>query len=121
MLRSFYERHLDVPEPLQVFARDAAGEVVGGVLGEMRFSWLAVDVLWVSEMYRGKGLGGRLLQTAEDAGKARGAVGVFLDTLDFQARGFYEKKGYVLYGELKNFPAGHTKFLLAKSLGLLQI
>ncbi|MBC8089189.1 MAG: N-acetyltransferase, partial [Phycisphaerae bacterium] len=37
-------------------------------------------------------------------------------TFDFQARAFYERLGYSVYGALDNFPRGHTQFHLAKVL-----
>ena len=41
-----------------------------------------------------------------------------LDTLSFQARPFYEKLGYRVYGQLEDFPAGsgHTRYYLTKTL-----
>jgi len=39
-------------------------------------------------------------------------------TLSFQARPFYEARGYQLYGRLEDFPAGsgHTRYYLTKPL-----
>ncbi|RQX83694.1 hypothetical protein DF034_05110 [Burkholderia anthina] len=39
-----------------------------------------------------------------------------LDTFDFQARTFYEKRGYVRFGELPDYPVGHTRIFLTKKL-----
>jgi ribosomal protein S18 acetylase RimI-like enzyme len=38
------------------------------------------------------------------------------ETLDFQARPFYEKQGFEVYGELKDYPKGHTTYCLVKKL-----
>jgi hypothetical protein len=46
----------------------------------------------------------------------RGCVGVWLDTFSFQARGFYEKLGYRVFGEVADYPPGHTRHFLKKSL-----
>jgi hypothetical protein len=51
---------------------------------------------------------------ARPAGRARGCIGSFLDTFSFQARPFYEKQGYTVFGRIENFPKGHTRFLLSK-------
>jgi hypothetical protein len=39
-----------------------------------------------------------------------------LETLSFQARGFYERYGYSVFGELDDFPPGHRKYFLKKNL-----
>jgi hypothetical protein len=39
-----------------------------------------------------------------------------LDTFSFQARGFYEKLGYCVFGTLDDYPPGHSRFYLTKRL-----
>jgi hypothetical protein len=39
---------------------------------------------------------------------------VYLDTYSFQARPFYERAGYRLFGELPDHPPGGAKYYLAK-------
>jgi hypothetical protein len=39
-----------------------------------------------------------------------------LDTFDFQARGFYERNGYELFGTLDDCPPGHKRYYLKKAL-----
>jgi hypothetical protein len=45
-----------------------------------------------------------------------GARSVHLDTYDFQALGFYKKLGYGVFGELDDYPPGHTRYFLTKPL-----
>ena len=45
-----------------------------------------------------------------------GCQGIFLDTFSFQARGFYERLGFSVFGEILDYPAPHRRFLLAKTL-----
>jgi hypothetical protein len=40
----------------------------------------------------------------------------FLDTFSFQARPFYEKLGYHVFGMLENHPAGHQHYFMTKQL-----
>jgi len=91
-------------------------EIVGGVLGELYWDWFHLDLLWVKEELRGHGYGHRLLVTAEDEARQRGAMNVFLDTFSFQAPDFYKKHGYQVFGELPDFPPGHQRYFLAKQL-----
>ena len=41
---------------------------------------------------------------------------VYLSTYSFEAPRFYEKLGYEIFGRLEDFPPGHTKFYMRKSL-----
>jgi GNAT superfamily N-acetyltransferase len=96
--------------------RDPEGDIVGGILGEVYWGWFYVDLLWVEEALRGKGLGHSLLARAEEAARQRGAGHVYLDTFSFQAPGFYEKHGYRVFGELPDYPDGHTRYFMTKQL-----
>jgi len=57
------------------------------------------------------------MQMAEREAVARGCRGAWLDTFDFQARGFYERLGYACFGEIPEYPIGHTRFFMKKDLG----
>ena len=91
-------------------------EIVGGVIGEIYWDWLYIDLLWVKDELRGRGYGHRLLTLAEDEARQRGAKNVYLDTLSFQAPDFYEQHGYQIFGELEDFPPGHQRYFLRKQL-----
>jgi GNAT superfamily N-acetyltransferase len=103
---------------LYVFIRDEAGVLVGGLLGDTYWGWLSINIVWIEERYRGQGYGQRLLAVAEEEARRRGCVHVHLDTLSFQARPFYEKLGYRVYGTLEDFPAGgeHERYYMTKDL-----
>ena len=102
--------------PVRLVARDDDG-VAGGLLGHIRWKWLYVAKLWVDERARGQGVGTKLLMAAEDLARARGCTGAFLDTFEYQARPFYEKLGYELFGMLDGYPPGYRQFYLRKRLG----
>jgi len=102
--------------PLEVYAIEGAA-MVAGLTAHTWGRWLHVDLLWVHEGRRGSGLGTRLLGRAEQvAREERGCVGARLDTWGFQARPFYEKHGYAVFGVLEDYPPGETEYLLAKRL-----
>lgn len=118
-LMAFNARTLGPREPevpLAFVVRDADGEVRGGVVGETRWGWLAVDLLWVDEALRGQGYGTRLMAAAEEEAVRRGCRHAYLDTIDFQARPFYERLGYRVFGEQTDFPPGHRRWFLQKRL-----
>ena len=75
-----------------------------------------VDILWVHEDYRRKGLGSKLLIEAEKEAIHRGCHHVHVDTMSWQAPKFYEKHGYETIGILPDIPKGNQKHLLMKTL-----
>jgi len=77
------------------------------------YNWFYVDTMFVSEDYRGKDYGSKLIQSVVAYAKEIGCTGVKLDTWDFQAKPFYEKNGFTQYGFLEDYPKGHTTYLLA--------
>ncbi|HEX9607249.1 MAG TPA: GNAT family N-acetyltransferase [Gemmatimonadaceae bacterium] len=102
--------------PVKFVARDSTGVVVGGILGHTRWRWLYIAKLWVDDRARGHGLGTRLMAAAEDLARLRGCTDVSLDTFDYQARPFYEKLGYELFGTLEGYPPGSRQYYLRKRL-----
>jgi GNAT superfamily N-acetyltransferase len=88
--------------------------VTGGLYGMDGFGWAFVKYLAVPDEYRGQGLGSRLLAEAEAIARARGYIGVWLDTFEFQARPFYEKLGYTVFGELEGAPNAIPRYFLKK-------
>ena len=103
--------------PLDLYAFDDDGELVGGVVAATWGGWLAIDLVWVREDQRGSGLGSDLLGRIEARARdERGCIGVRLDTWGFQAKPFYEKQGYTLFGVLEDYPPGETEYQLFKRL-----
>jgi ribosomal protein S18 acetylase RimI-like enzyme len=92
------------------------GSLKAGIQGYSHWGWLYVAHLWVEESKRGSGLGRELMKRAEGLAIERGCRKIWLDTFSFQALGFYESLGYRKFGELSDFPPGHTRFFLTKSL-----
>ncbi len=100
--------------PVTFFLRDARDEILGGLLGQIWGQWLEVKTLFVAEPARRAGHASRLLAAAEAYGRERGCIGATLSTYSFQARGFYEKQGYTVFGTLEDEPPGHAHHFLSK-------
>lgn len=103
-------------KPLTVFLRDAGENLVGGLLGSTYWQWLYVNIFWIHESCRGEGYGDALLAAAEQEAVRRGCEYAHLDTFSFQAPEFYQKRGYVVFGELSDFPQGYRRISLKKVL-----
>jgi len=102
------------PEPLDLFLRDDAHTIVGGLTAATYWSWLEIDTLWLHAALRQQGYGRHLLLRAEQLAIQRGCRFAHLSTFSFQARGFYEKYGYYVVGQLTDYPPGTTYFWLRK-------
>jgi ribosomal protein S18 acetylase RimI-like enzyme len=101
---------------LCVFARDDTDAIIGGLTGRTYWRYLDIAFLWVHEKYRGQGLATNLMSAAESEARNRKCRHVFLDTLSFQALGFYKKLGYTEFGRLSGFGGKHDRYWLRKSL-----
>ena len=94
---------------------DNNGNIIAGILSKM-YCWncLYIDVLWVKEEHRKDGLGSRLLKEIESVAIEKGCYLIHLDTFDFQAKDFYIKHGYEVFGVLDECPEGHKRYFLKK-------
>lgn len=101
---------------LALLVRGEAGAIEGGLWASLGRQWMFVDLLGLPAPLRRERLGTRLMDMAEDAARARGCIGVYLDTFSFQARPFYEKRGYAKFAEIDGYPGGHQRFFLSKRL-----
>ena len=93
------------------------GHIVAGINACM-YAWYItyVHILYVDEGYRGQDLATYLLKKVEENAKAKGSNLIHLDTFSFQARDFYLKQGYQIFGTLDDCPKGHKRYYLKKIL-----
>jgi ribosomal protein S18 acetylase RimI-like enzyme len=101
-------------QPLTVVARGDDGALLGGVSGRTVYGQYLIEVVYVAEACRGTGLGRQLMEIAEAKARARGCVAAQVDTLSFQAPGFYRRLGFEVIGTIEGFPAGHDRHFLFK-------
>lgn len=100
--------------PLVIFLRNSDRQIVGGLRGFTVWEWLFVSQLWVAEEFRNQDYGTKLMEAAEQEARTRGCHAAWVDTFSFLALGFYQKAGYAIFGQLENFPKGHTRYFLKK-------
>ena len=96
---------------------DENGEIIAGILSKM-YCWncLYIDALWVQDEHRKEGLGSKLLKEVEKIAKEKGCDLIHLDTFDFQAKDFYIKYGYEIFGILDECPKEHARYFIKKSI-----
>ena len=93
------------------------GEMIAGCILDID-SWMIadLDILWVDERYRKRGLGSALIRQAEKAAKERGCYLMTLGTFDFQAKPLYLKHGFSVCGTIPNWPTGQENYCMRKLL-----
>jgi len=93
------------------------GDMLAGV-NSILYCWncLYIDVLWVKEEFRKEGYGSALLTEVEKIAKELGCKLIHLDTFDFQAKDFYLRHGFEIFGILDDCPMEHKRYYLKKKI-----
>lgn len=92
------------------------GRVVAGILARLLGDCIYVEILWVDESLRHRGVGRELLARVEEAGRARGAKRIELDTFSFQAPEYYPKLGFREFGRVEPYAGTHGRYYFIKEL-----
>jgi GNAT superfamily N-acetyltransferase len=110
--------HWEVKEriPLAVVLLNEKNELTAGASARTFGYWLLIDNIWVDEQLRGKNIGSQVLNELEKTAIKRGCKFALLDTLNFQARPFYEKFGYEVKWVQEKYPQEGCKFFMVKNL-----
>ena len=91
-------------------------EIAGGLLGRTSYGLLFIDVVFIPDWARGRGIGSRVLAAAESEARQRGCTTAVLYTITFQAPAFYVRHGYHELGRIECEPPGHTRLCMTKRL-----
>jgi GNAT superfamily N-acetyltransferase len=102
--------------PLGLLVRDDAGHVEGGLWGWSEQGRLFVQLLFLPEQRRRRGLGSALMARAGAVARRRHCRVIWLDTFSFQARPFYERLGFSCFATLADYPPGGARHFLVKRL-----
>ena len=103
-------------EEISLFLKDDNGIVRGGILAEMCWNWLEIHTFMIDEDIRKSGFGTKLLLELEKIALEKECDFIKVDTLSFQALGFYEKNGYQVFGSLDNVGRDYKHYYLKKDL-----
>ena len=90
---------------------------LGGLWGLSLWGTFYVGLLVVPEAARGQGLGGELMRRAQAEAVARDCRDMWLDTYAFQARPFYARLGFELFGQIDGPAPMFPRWFLRKALG----
>ncbi len=105
-------------QPLSLVLRHPkTEEILGGIWGSSSYDWMTIELFAVAKSLRGRGIGTMLLNKAEEIARARGCIGIWLDTYDFQAPEFYRRFGYEVFGTIEDYPRGLKRNFMQKRWG----
>lgn len=96
--------------------RGKDGSIIAGVAGYCHWHWAYVGQVWVHEDQRGQRLAAQLLRHLETWAHQQKLAGIYIDTFDERVKKMYENLGYHCFGQIPNFPPGHQRYFLLRSL-----
>lgn len=100
-------------------AVDKKQDFLGGMFGRLGWGWLYIDLAFVKESNRHKGLGSMLLRKCEEFAVKNGVFNARANTGSFQAPQFYLKNGFEIFAKLDIVAPDGSKqidYFLKKSL-----
>ncbi|MDC6636557.1 GNAT family N-acetyltransferase, partial [Leclercia adecarboxylata] len=93
-----------------------SGDVVGCASGRTSLGLLFLDLFHLPETLRGMGIGTEVLRRFEEEGRRRGCRSAVVYTISFQAPQFYERNGWVRFGEVPCDQPGTSRVFISKAL-----
>lgn len=78
-----------------IYSQSLEGEIISGATGEIVSRICYVRYLWTNEKYRGKGFASKMIKELSKKIYEKKCKWIQVETLEFQAKKFYEKCGFV--------------------------
>lgn len=116
-LYEFNGEHVPIVfEHINLLLKDDNGKVYGGLLANLYWNCIYIDILWIEESQRKRGYGKKLMLSIEEIARDKGITLLRLDTHGFQAPEFYRNCGYTEFGVLQDSPLGYKRYYMQKVL-----
>jgi len=91
-------------------------KIVAAAIGESKYEWLIIQYFYVEDKFRKNGIRSKILKEIVEIAKDRNCKGIHLDTFEFQARDFYVKQGFNVFGEIDDHPSGYKRYFMKMSI-----
>jgi len=91
-------------------------QFIGGIYGNFQYDYLFINILYVDKEYRGRQIASKLMDLIEVEAARRGVYNLYLTTFEFQALGFYKKRGYKEVMVIDDFPLGFKEYTVYKNI-----
>lgn len=118
VLRQFTRESVPVLDNLDfaILLKDNSEKVIGGLVASSRWGGFHVEMLALPASLRGRGFGSEMLRAAEKEARSRGCYHMLLDTQAFQAKQFYERHGFVVFGQIDGPEPYYPRYFMQKAL-----
>ncbi|MCL4353549.1 GNAT family N-acetyltransferase [Patescibacteria group bacterium] len=104
--------HVDMDKKNYRFKAVEDEKIVGMITGKYEGGVLYISQLITDENFRGRGIGSKLIKTAEDFGRKYNAhISWLITGREWSENIFYKKMGYKLIATIPNF-YGHKDFVI---------
>ncbi|MEO0589623.1 MAG: GNAT family N-acetyltransferase [Pseudomonadota bacterium] len=92
------------------------GTLVGGLIAQSRWGGFHIAILALADGLRGHGFGSSMMKKAEAEARKRGCQHLWLDTYAYQAKAFYERHGFEVYGQIDGPEPYYPHYFMIKRL-----
>jgi ribosomal protein S18 acetylase RimI-like enzyme len=98
------------------FVANEKGHFAGAIVVELFWGALHVKYVYVEDEYRGRGVAAQLMEHALTYGRNHKCPFAFVETMNFQALGFYQKTGFEVEFTRSGYKHGTSFHYLRKDL-----
>jgi GNAT superfamily N-acetyltransferase len=102
-----------------VITKRGSSDVLGGLWALSLWGSFYIALVVTPEGARGQGLGTDLMRQAEAEAVSRGCRQMWLDTYAFQARAFYERLGFAVFGQIDGPAPVFPRYFMQKPLAII--
>lgn len=100
-----------------ITVKNTNSKIIAGLSGVIRGKFEChVERLWVDENYRSQGIGTKMIKAVENYARANHCGTIILETMDFQAEGFYSKLGFKRIATIPQGRFGRDQHVMRKIL-----
>ena len=99
-----------------VIRKDGGDEILGGLSAYNLWGSFYISMVIAPDGGRGRGLGTELLRRAEEEARRLECRHMWLDTFAFQARPFYERLGFTVFGQINGPSPQYPRYFMFKPL-----
>ena len=102
--------------PVSLYFKNENHDIVAGLTGRTQWGALVIEILWVHQDYRGQSLGERLINRATEVALQQSCQNMVVETMGFQAKDFYLKQGFEIFGVVDHSEPAFCCYYLKKML-----
>lgn len=103
-------------EEICLVVKDEQDKICGGLNAVICWNFMEISMIFIDEEIRNYGYGRKLMEQVEQIALNEKCDFIKLDTLEFQAKEFYEKLGYKVFGEIENVAKKYKHYYMIKDL-----